>query len=105
MASGGNVQLQPLKKINGQTYELQKTIEYQQEFTAQLLALVFLKGNLLDITVTTTATAFSHGLGVIPQGFLVFDKTANADIWRTSWDDKTITLDATATVSAKVWVF
>lgn len=99
------MQLQPLKKINGQTYELQKTIEYSQEFTAQLLSLVFLKGNLLTIDITTTATAFNHGLNVTPQGFIVFDKTANADIWRTAWDDKTITLDATATVGAKVWVF
>lgn len=99
------MQLAPLKKITAENYELQKTIEYSQEFTAQLLSLVFLKGNLLDLSLSTTATAFNHGLGVTPQGFLVFDKTANADIWRTAWDDKTITLDANANVNAKVWVF
>jgi hypothetical protein len=97
--------LQPLKKINGQSYELQKTIEYSQEFVAQLLVLNFLKGNLLDIALTTTATAYPHGLGTTPQGFIIFDKNANADIWRTAWDDRTITLDASATVNAKVWVF
>lgn len=99
------MQLQPLKKISGQNYEMQKTIEYSQEFVAQLLTLNFLKGNLITVSLSTTATAFSHGLGVAPQGFLVFDKTANADIWRTAWDDKTITLDATASVDAVIWVF
>lgn len=99
------MQLEPLKKISGQSYELQKTIEYSQEFTLQLLSLIFLKGNLLNLNLTTTATQFPHGLGVTPQGFLVFDKNANADIWRTAWDDKTITLDASASVTAKIWVF
>lgn len=99
------MQLQPLKKISGQDYELQKTIEYSQEFVSQLLALNFLKGNLITVSLSTTATPFSHGLGTTPQGFLVFDKTSNADIWRTAWDDKTITLDATASVNAVIWIF
>lgn len=65
----------------------------------------FINGNLLEIDVSTTATDFNHGLNRTPIGFLVIDKNANADIWKTGATRTTIQLDASASASIKVWVF
>jgi hypothetical protein len=99
------MELKPYKKLTGLEYELSKTVQYTEEFTSQLMPLIFLRGNILEISVSTTATAFDHGLQVTPQGWFIMDKTANIDIWRTAWNDTTITLDATGSGTIKVWVF
>jgi len=69
-----------------------------------------LSGRMLDLDVTTVATAFPHGLGRTPEGWIVADTYTSGGllsntIWRTAWDDKTITLDASASFAVKVWVF
>lgn len=97
--------LKPYKKLTGTDYELSKTIQYTEEFIQQLIPNPFIVGNIIEISVSTTATAFNHNLQSTPSGWIILDKNANVDVWRTAWNDKTITLDATGSATIKLWIF
>jgi hypothetical protein len=99
------MELKPYKKLTGLEQDLSKTVQYTEEFTSQLTPLVFLKGNLITITVTTSATQFNHGLQQVPQGWIIFDKDSNANVWKLGATDKTISFIASAASNIKVWVF
>jgi hypothetical protein len=99
------MELKPYKKLTGLEQDLSKTVQYTEEFASQLTSLIFLKGNLIEATVTTSPTAINHGLQQVPQGWIIFDTSANATIWRAGWSDKTLTLIASASTNVKVWVF
>lgn len=67
---------------------------------------LIMQGRLLEgLTVSTTATPIAHGLGRRPRGFFVVDRQGNTQIWRTAWDTKFITLDASASDTVSIWVF
>lgn len=99
------MELNPYKKLTGLEYNLSKSVQYTEEYLSQLSGLVFLKGNLLEINVSNTTTAFNHGLQQVPQGWIIFDKDANADVWKIGATDKTISFRASASAKIKVWVF
>lgn len=99
------MELKPYKKLTGLDYELSKTVQYTEEWTQQFKNNPFIVGNVLTLSITATATAFNHGLSTTPQGWIILDKTANVDVWRTAWDDKSITLRGSGSVSIKIWVF
>lgn len=65
-----------------------------------------LKGRLVqNVTIGTSATQVSHGLGRKPVGWFVVDNTVSCDLYRTAWDDRTITLTSSASVTISIWVF
>lgn len=99
------MELKPYKKLTGLEYELSKTVQYTEEYLAQLTPLIFLKGNLLSITVTTSATAFNHGLQQVPQGWIILDKDSNSNVWKLGATTTTISFSASAASNIKVWVF
>ena len=99
------MELNPLKKVNVSDYNLQKIQGYTRDFAGQFIANPFIVGRILDLDLTTTATAFNHGLQQTPTGWIILDKNSNADVWRTAWDERTITLDASASTTIKLWVF
>lgn len=69
--------------------------------------LPFFGGILIkDVAITTSDTTINHGLKKVPVGYLVVKKNANAQIWDTAnFNQNNITLRASATVTANVWVF
>lgn len=97
--------LKALKKLEIKDYEVAKNFDCVKEYLDQFTSNKFLTGNTIDTTILTTATQISHGLGQEPYGFLILDQTANAVIWRVSWTDKFITLQASASCPVKLWVF
>ena len=99
------MRLKPLKTMTGLDYIKSKMTSFNQEFIDQLMKNPFIKGNMIEVNVSTTATAFNHGLGVTPEGWIVVDRNADVRVWRTAWNDKTITLDASGSASIKVWVY
>lgn len=99
------MELKPYKKLTGLDYELSKSVQYTEEFVQQFYGLTFLVGNLLSISVTTSPQAFNHGLQKQPTGWIIFDRDSNSNVWRTSWNDTTITLQGSAASNIKVWVF
>lgn len=99
------MKLKALKKFETKEYELSRVITWMKEFLDQFMANQFIRGELLEATITTSGLAINHGMGETPSGWYLVDKTADARVWRTAWDNKTITLQSSATVSVKVWVF
>lgn len=70
----------------------------------------FLDGRLVeDVDLTTSQTKVAHGLGRIPKGWVVVDKTGNVDVWRdttgTSQRKTFLYLKADAAVTVSLWVF
>lgn len=65
------------------------------------------RGRQIEVEASTTATAFEHGLGIAPAGWLVLraEGTTAASVVETASDDKTITLLASADVSLTLWVW
>jgi len=59
----------------------------------------------LSGTIATGGTTLQHALGKVPAGFLIVDKDANADVWRTDWTKTSITLKASAAVGVKLFLF
>jgi hypothetical protein len=53
----------------------------------------------------STPTKISTKLGRNPQGWFLVDNQANAVIWRTAWDNNTITLEASSATTISIWVF
>ena len=99
------MELKPYKKLTGLEYELSKTVQYTEEYLSQLSSISFLRGNLLTIAVSTSATAFDHGLQQVPQGWIILDKDSNANVWKVGATNTTITFSASASSNLKVWVF
>jgi hypothetical protein len=60
---------------------------------------------LTDVIITTTGLTVPHSLGRTPRGWIVVDKNADANIWRTAWTSTTISLDSSATVTATILLF
>jgi len=97
--------IKPLKTFQTANYELSKVMGYTKEFASQFMENPFLLGAVFELAITTASVSFDHKLGKTPTGWIVTDKDANADIWRVSWDETTITLDASASANIKIWVF
>lgn len=65
----------------------------------------FFGGNTKTATITAGApSVIAHGLGRQPVLWIVFDKNANANVWRSSWDSSHITLNASVTCTITFWV-
>lgn len=99
------MELKPYKKLTGLEYNLSKTVQFTEEFNKQFINNPFLVGNVFTATITPSTVTINHGLGSVPLGWIVLDQDADANIWKTSSDDKTITFDSSATVTIKVWIF
>lgn len=77
-----------------------------KKYFSQFNDLIFLNGLLLqNVSISTSGSQVEHKLGRVPQGWIVMDKTAQGDVWRDSWDDKVIRLDASANTTINLWVF
>jgi hypothetical protein len=70
-----------------------------------LLVKVLLKGVQLDTTLTTGSNVINHRLGRKPVGWIIVDTNAAVAVYRTSWDDLTITLNSSANASASIYIY
>lgn len=97
--------LKPFKTIQFDDFKINKFQDNVQEFLDQFKPIQFLRGTILDLSVTTTATRFEHGLQRQPVGWFVLDKTANSNLWRTAWDERSISFTSSSTARFKIWIF
>ena len=59
-----------------------------------------------EVTVTVNgATAINHKLGKTPRGWFIIDKLAAVDVFRTAWNNTTITLESASPVTVTVLIF
>jgi hypothetical protein len=99
------VKLKALKKFETKEYELSRVIAWIKEFLDQFTENQFIKGQYLEIAVTTSGVSTNHGLNETPSGWILTDMTSNSTVWRTGWTEKNITLQSSANTTVKVWVF
>ena len=55
--------------------------------------------------VASTPLVIRHSLGQNPQGWLLTDTSADSTVWRDAWNDKSITLEASADTTIGIWIF
>ena len=66
----------------------------------------FLRRRLIqDIAVSTAAVSVRHGLGYVPEGYIVVRKNANVTVYNGTIDKNQISITASgsATISILVW--
>ena len=71
-----------------------------------LSTMQILDGSLItNIKLSSGDNKVAHGLNRIPLGWIVVDRSANANLYRSSWDDRNITINSSATSTIALWVF
>lgn len=93
--------------INFASNELDDKTLALQDVISTITNNVLLNGRLVkDIAVLSTAdTVIDHGLGRIPNGYIIVKKLANCDLVFKSSNTLTITLRASASTTLNLWVF
>lgn len=98
--------MKAFKTINAKEYELSVVQDNVDNVFTPLLKVVILDGQaLLALPMTTTATIYPHRLNRIPLGWLITDKNANINVWRVTWDSRTITLQASGSGPINLWIY
>lgn len=100
------MELKPFKTIDIKDNVVSRQFGYVKEYFDQFKDNNFLKGNLITADYPNTVSQrLNHGLGRVPVGWLIMDKTTDANVWRLSWDEKEIRLDVSAATTLTIWVF
>lgn len=99
------MKLKALKKFESANYELSKLVSWVKEYLDQFSANTFIRGEYLTLTVEATGTSVPHRLGEVPAGWIIVDRDTGANVWRTSWNDRIISLQSSAKITLTIWVF
>ena len=98
--------LKQFKTLNTKDELVNRIQDSVKEFADQFNGKQLLDGVLTrGILITTSGTGFNHSLNRQPIGWMLTDSNGAATVYRTAWDDKTVTLKASADITADVWVF
>lgn len=98
--------MKPLKTLHFSDQDLALLMSVLTQWSIQFKDIPFLDGRLVeDISITTDTVTVSHNLKRTPKGWFVVTKNANADIWEVSKNSAQIVFDASATVTASIWIF
>lgn len=100
--------IKDFKKVAGATGDVAALQQRLYEFFTQFLNNPLLNGVLLTgVELSSTATQVPHTLGREPQGWIIVNKTANANVWQSSTDlsKSFLTLTASGAVKVDLWVF
>jgi len=100
----------PLKKIRSNDADLMRVQDAIAEVLEPLTKAFMLDARILrDVAIGTSPTAVDHGLGREPLGWMLVDKTAAADVWRSTTTSiapkKLLMLVASAPITATLIVF
>lgn len=87
--------------------ELNRVQESISQYTNQLNGKFIVDGILINASlVNGSVNLVPHGLGRVPNGYVVIYKSANSDLWDDSNPDSLfLRLNVTANVNVKLWVF
>ena len=98
--------LKQFKTLNTKDELVNRIQDSIRDFADQFNGKQLLDGVLTrGVVVTASGIAFNHSLNRQPMGWVITDSNAPLSVYRTAWDDKTITLKASSTVTVDVWVF
>lgn len=97
-----------LPLVNTQDQALSQLSTKWKAILDPVLANTLVQGQQIDgITLTSgQPQAVYHSLGQIPQGWIVVDTNASANIWRSQpFNAKTITLEASNNTTISIWIY
>lgn len=101
--------MKPFKQIGAAT---EKDLDRIQAnialFASNFANIPLLDGRLIeDVALSGTASQIAHKLGRDYRGWIIVKKNAQQDIWAssTSLSGRFLTLSASGTVTASLWVF
>ncbi len=86
--------------------DLMKVQDNVSNVFATLSLMQILDGALVvNQTLAVGDNTISHGLGRQPLGWIPVDKTANTNLYRTSWDNRKLVLNSSAIATISLWIF
>jgi hypothetical protein len=94
--------LRKLYTLNDELNRIQDSIKVALD---PLLSDSLLDRQDFNMTITTTGTTIKHLLGRVPTGFIVYDSTINATLWRVSWTVDDITLQSSVDAPFKFFLY
>lgn len=100
--------LPPLKRVNAAPRITPRELADEGQATADTVRDMgpHARGTMVAFSFDSAGSAsFNHKLGRQPEGWFIADTDSVARVWRNSWDSRTITLQASASVTGKAWVF
>jgi hypothetical protein len=98
--------LKPIGQLNTADSILQRIQGLLVGAINQLNRVEILDGQAVTVTLSGTETKVEHGLGRLPCGWVVQDKTANQNVWRSGeMTARHIPLTASAAVTVTLWIF
>lgn len=94
-----------IAKLQSSDYVVKQLQENIVNPLNDLQNVLILNGTLLIADFVVGNNTINHGLGRLPKGWMVADKTASTDLYRTFWDNKKLVLNSSAISTIAVWVF
>lgn len=86
--------------------DLQYTYDTIREWARSVASCPLITGQLIsDVKVGVSQQTIRHGLGRRPVGLLVVIMDAPVQVFVTSRDDKTLTVESSADATVSLWVF
>lgn len=102
--------VKPLKKIYSPDQALMQVQDSVSDSIQSLTKIPILESNLLkDVSVSSVAAGVEHGLNRQPLGFIVVDRTANVQVWRSATPsvapEKLLMLEASSAATISLLIF
>jgi hypothetical protein len=94
-----------LRKVYSKDDLLNRIQDSIKESLDPVLSDLLLNRVSLEETIGTTDTTIKHSLGRIPTGWIIYDNTVDARIWRVSWTNSEIVLRSSNTTPIKFFLF
>ena len=94
-----------MRKVHVRRKELQDVDEAAREAIDNLRKVPILGGAPVTADLALGSNMVAHGLRKTPTGWIVIDRDSAATVYRTAWDKTHLTLQVSAAVTVKMWVF
>jgi hypothetical protein len=94
------------KRINAASGDLSNVQDNVADVFRTLALNPLLDGTLVSAQrLAIGANVINHTLGRTPLGWVVTDRNAATTIYRTAWDNRTLTLNSSAVATVTLWIF
>jgi hypothetical protein len=100
--------VKPFKEITTKNEKLDRVQTNVTTFSDSVVSIEFLNGRLIeDVVLGTTEVQVEHKLGRELRGWIIVDKNAQQDVWKSAstLTKRFLSLTAAGTVTVSLWVF
>lgn len=100
--------VKPFKEFTTKNEKLDRVQTNVTTFSDSVVSIELLNGRLIeDVILGTTEVQVEHKLGRDLRGWIIVDKNAQQDIWKSSetLTKRFLSLTAAGTVTVSLWVF